>query len=140
MKIIPYISLILALAALASPAHAGEPMTFAISEGNVKQVLQVRAHGTHRVGFTLSMESRCKRTVSGIAIGHGGDAEIDEDEDGLAYAAEEFAYKGQGGLELWIRVDVEKHVHARVKVVDPRSKCPFSEALMKRVSSGAARQ
>lgn len=108
---------------------------YLLKDGKVKQVLQVRPHASHQIAFILKVETPCKRTVSGIATRHGGDPEIDEDENGVAYPAEEFAYKGRDGLELWIRLDVEKHLHARLKVLDTRGACRFSEDLMQHVSA-----
>ncbi len=124
-------------AAAEEPAgDAAKPVAYVLLGKNLKQVLQVRPRGNREIEFELTIEARCGRTVSGIATSQGGDPEMDEDEDGVAYPAREYEYEGGDGLELWIRVDMEKHLHARLKISDTRKKCGFSEGLMTRARAG----
>ncbi len=121
------------VASSAQSADVGEQITYLIEGDDLKQVLQVRMRGRHQIEFTAKIESPCKRTVTGVAVSRHGDPEIDEDDNGVAYPAEEFAYKGRDRLELWVRIDMKKHRYARIKVLDESSaKCQFSEDLMKR--------
>ncbi len=106
--------------------------TYLLEGQNLKQVLQIHAHSKHRIEFTLTMERPCKRTLTGTAISHGGDPEEDEDEEGMAYPAQEFEYVERSGHTVWIRIDAEAFNKARLKETDDKIACRFSEELMKR--------
>jgi hypothetical protein len=130
--ILPVVLLGFLLALGMATADEAKVATYKLEGKNLKQELQIHSRGKHRIAFTLTMELPCKRKVSGTATSQGGDPEIDEDEDGMAYAAEEFVFSERGGHTVWIRIDVESFDKARLKESDDKVACRFSEGLMKR--------
>jgi hypothetical protein len=131
---VPFVVAILLLplptAAAASKKTTATPMRFLVSTPKLTQELTVTPKGKKAIAFDLKLSGSCQRTVSGVAKLKGGDYESAEDENGVAYLANEFRHTAKNGCELiiWLKADDAKR--ATMLEVDCKAACAPVEDLM----------
>ena len=138
---------VLALALMSLPGAAGAApkttkaaaMRFEVATPKLKQELEVTRTGKKTVSFKLNLTGSCQRTVTGVARLKGGDLEMDEDEKGVAYPAEEFLHRGKDRCELFLRIKFKDATRAIVQQAeDCKTTCNPVEDLMLRSDASAA--
>ena len=139
---LPFVVAILLLpvpaAAAAAKKTTAKPMRFLVSTPKLTQELTVTPKGKNAITFDLKLSGSCQRTVSGAAKLKGGDYESAEDENGVAYLANEFRHTAKNGCELiiWLKADDAKR--ATMLEVDCKSACAPVEDLMFRTDDTVA--
>lgn len=111
-------------------ASVSKIRTYAVSDEKTHQKLDILFQSENVITFTLKIDGVCSRELSGEAVSSNLDYEIDEDENGEAYPAEEFVYKDGDDYYLSIRVDAIERDKVRVKEEGALS-CPFVSDLMR---------
>jgi hypothetical protein len=126
--------LLLSLAGAAPRAKTPAPVRFEASASKQKQTLEITPQGRKAVSFKMAIEGSCQRTVTGIARLKGGDLEMDEDENGLMYPAQEYLHKAKDGCELFLRIKLKQADRAVIKQAeDCKATCSPTDVVMKKV-------
>ena len=115
-------------AAPAKPATA--PMRFLVSTPKLTQELTVTPKGKRAISFNLKLSGSCQRTVTGVAQLKGGDYESADDENGVAYLANEYRHTAKNGCELIILLKAKQVNRATLEEVDCKATCAPVEDLM----------
>jgi hypothetical protein len=107
--------------------------TFIFEKGDQRQQLAVSYKSETEIEFYLSFEKggNCKNEISGKAENKnaGGDAETDDDNEGNAYAVNEFLYEN-GNCVIAIRIATDEKDKATVQFSGCGSCVEQSELLM----------
>ena len=122
----------------ASKKPAAIPMRFLVSTPKLTQELTVTPKGKRAITFNLKLAGACQRSVAGIATLKGGDYESAEDENGVAYLANEFRHTAKNGCELIIWLKADDSRRATLEEVDCKATCTPVEDLMFRADEGSA--
>ncbi|MBI3902874.1 MAG: hypothetical protein HY306_08045 [Nitrosomonadales bacterium] len=107
-----------------------EWIAYKLEKAELTQTLKVRYKGENKIDFALNIDGACKRNISGEAASQSGDHEIDDDENSIAYFAEEFNYE-KAGCYIGVRIADNNKKMARIKASCGKG-CSFSNDLMMR--------
>jgi hypothetical protein len=122
--------LVPASAAGATKPSASKTMRFLVTTPKLTQELKVIRKTRKSVAFELNLTGACERKVAATAQLKGGDLEMDEDEKGLAYPAEEFVYENST-CALYVRIKFKDAKRAIVmQAGDCKTACNPVEDLM----------
>jgi hypothetical protein len=122
----------------ATKPAAGAGMRFLVTTPNLTQELKVVRKSKKSVAFELNLSGSCQRSVAATAKLKGGDLEMDEDEKGLSYPAEEFVYETKT-CALYLRIKFKDAKRAVVmQAGDCQTTCNPVEDLMFRTDDTVA--
>lgn len=112
-------------------------LLFKYSDNLVEQTLHVTEQDSSGIKFSLLLKKKdgtCKSQVSGIAVNNykGSDPEIDEDENGVAYPANEFVYN-EGECHIAIRIAMDEMNKAKIKASGCNDPCYPGESAVLRL-------
>jgi hypothetical protein len=117
---------------------ATAPMRFVVTTPKLSQELKVVRKTKKAVSFELNLSGSCERKLAATAKLKGGALEMDEDEMGVSYPAEEFVYENKT-CAVYLRI---KHKDATRAIVvqagDCATTCNPVEDLMFRTDAAAA--
>lgn len=111
--------LVPSVAASAADPGASIPMRFLVTTPKLTQELKVVRKTKKAVSFELNLSGSCDRKLAATAKRKGGDLEMDEDEKGLSYPAEEFVYVNKT-CAVYLRI---KHKDAKRAIVMQAGDC-----------------
>ena len=111
--------LVPSVAAGAAKPAANTPMRFVVTTPKLTQELKVVRKTKKAVSFELNLSGSCERKLTATAKLKGGDLEMDEDEKGLSYPAEEFVYENKA-CAVYLRI---KHKDAKRAIVMQAGDC-----------------
>jgi hypothetical protein len=111
--------LVPSVAAGAAKPTASTPMWFVVTTPKLTQELKVVRKTKKAVSFELNLSGSCQRKLAATAKLKGGDLEMDEDEKGLSYPAEEFVYENKT-CAVYLRL---KHKDAQRAIVMQAGDC-----------------
>lgn len=114
---------------------SSKKLRYTLKNKEWSQILELSFVGEKEVIFALSLDGECNRTLSGKAVNRalGSDSEIDEDEAGIAYPADQFTYEESTGCFIAIRIDRKKNENIRIQEANCQSGCPLQKGIMKPV-------
>ena len=122
----------------ATKPAAGAGMRFLVTTPKLTQELKVVRKSKKSVAFELNLSGTCQRSVAATAKLKGGDLEMDEDEKGLSYPAEEFVYENKT-CALYLRIKFKDAKRAVVmQAGDCQTTCNPVEDLMFRTDDTVA--
>jgi hypothetical protein len=122
----------------ATKPAAGTGMRFLVTTPKLTQELKVVRKSKKAVAFELKLSGSCQRSVAATAKLKGGDLEMDEDEKGLSYPAEEFVYQTKT-CALYLRIKFKDAKRALVvQAGDCQTTCNPVEDLMFRTDDTVA--
>jgi hypothetical protein len=115
-------------------------IVFRYRSPELDQYLKVNIVSKRKIRFVLRVDETCHKRITGTAINHGHDYEIDADEAGVLYPSNEYIYRESDGHTLYIRIAARtrgfKQDKAYVFETRDRSGCPVSEEMMQRERMG----
>lgn len=114
------------------------PIRLLVSTPKLTQELTVSRKTKKAITFTAKLSGTCQRTITGVAKVKGGDYESGEDENGVAYLADEYRYTAKNGCELIIWLKADDAARATMEEVDCKAKCAPVEDLMFRTDDATA--
>ena len=133
------VALLLPIAAAAATKPAAtKPMRFVVTTPKLTQELKVVRKTKKAVSFELNLSGSCERKLAATAKLKGGDLEMDEDEKGVSYPAEEFVYENKT-CAVYLRIKYKDAKRAIVvQAGDCATTCNSVEDLMFRTDETIA--
>lgn len=117
------------------PKLTGKEKVFVYEDDKIKEELIITAQTDNSISFYFGVDSKaglCSRSLtSSASMAHqGSDPEIDEDESGVAYPANEYIYKGDDYV-LYFRISLDND-KAKVRV-EQDALCNIDESVILRI-------
>jgi hypothetical protein len=133
------LAVLLPAGAQAAPTKpVATPFRLLISTPKLTQELTVSRKTKKAITFTAKLTGACQRTITGVAKLKGGDYESGEDENGVAYLADEYRYTAKNGCQLILVLKADDAARATLEEVDCKATCAPIEDLMSRADDNTA--